>query len=54
MKKTPKKLVLSRETVRSLDLGSVVGGLTYASCPSNEPCPNCGTANCHYTTIKDC
>lgn len=44
MKKQTKKLVLSRETVRTLsrvDLGEVVGGTTWQG-----TCAGCGTVQC--------
>lgn len=51
-KKTQKKLVLAKETVRSLDhfdLGRVEGGAT-ALCETNTNCcsglPGCGTTQC--------
>lgn len=43
MKRSVKKLVLHKETVRNLqedDLGKIAGGFSYATCHSNEFLPD--------------
>jgi len=48
MKKQVKKLVLAKETVRSLDLGHVTGGETDLTCPVYTL--GCPTGDCTATS----
>jgi hypothetical protein len=58
MKRKLKKLTLSKETVRTLDLRQVVGGETMLHCVDTEgsrcatDCATCGATN--YNTCYSC